>query len=298
MTEFTESLTWPPRADDLKQLYLNEGLSAMKIAKLYGLNYASEKTAESTILYHLKKNGIERRDCADHVRKVTEEMVDEWVRRYESGESLKTISGGKLSPVTVFLHLRKRGVRLRDKIEAQIQAVTKHEKKPFTGTLDERYYLMGFTLGDLNIVRHGRAIRARTSTTHPGIATLFDELFGKYGFVHRYPRENKLTGYEWSLEVDLDKSFDFLLLAKQTKKSSSSTVTLFSASWQVSSMLRGPSTSTTRRMERALKCTSQMRTKNFSAGSRNESSFWATIPTWRLASKIASDWDMSLEEKS
>jgi len=34
----------------------------MKIAKMYGPRYASSKTAESTILYHLKRNGIKRRD--------------------------------------------------------------------------------------------------------------------------------------------------------------------------------------------------------------------------------------------
>src|SRR5580658_435801 len=80
-------LVWPPTTEDLKRLYVDEGLSAAKIAARYGLKYASPKTAESTVLHHLKKNGITRRDKADHLRKVTEEMVDEWVKRYEAGES-------------------------------------------------------------------------------------------------------------------------------------------------------------------------------------------------------------------
>jgi len=43
------------------------------------------------------------------------------------------------------------------------------------------------------------------------MANLFVNLFGSSGLVHRYPRECALTGYEWNLEVDLDRSFEFLL---------------------------------------------------------------------------------------
>jgi hypothetical protein len=96
-----EGLVWPPTKEDLERLYLVERLSAAKIAKVYDLKYDSPKVAESTILYQLKKNGIVRRDRAEHVRKVTSEMVDGWVKRYEAGESLKqiaenaVISGGR-----------------------------------------------------------------------------------------------------------------------------------------------------------------------------------------------------------
>ncbi len=81
----------------------------MKIAKAYGLRYASDKTAESTILYHLKKNGIARREPAAHSRKATPYIVDEWVARYQKGESLKQIAGDAVDSVTVYNHLRKRG---------------------------------------------------------------------------------------------------------------------------------------------------------------------------------------------
>ncbi len=209
--EADSKLVWPPTKEDLQRLYVEQKLSARKIAKLYGLKYASEKTAESTILYHLKRNGIQRRDPAAHVRKVTEKMVDEWVRRYQAGESLKQIAGGEVSPVTVFLHLRKRGVRLRDKIEALIETITKHPKTPFNGNPMDKAYLKGFALGDLHVTRHGRAIRVKTGTTHPAMAKLFEELFKKYGPVYRYPRRAKWTGYEWSLDADLDYSFEFLL---------------------------------------------------------------------------------------
>ena len=207
-------LDWPPRKEDLQRLYVDEHLSAAKIAKLYGLKYANPKTAESTVLFHLKRAGIARRDPAEHVRKVTEEMVDGWVRRYQAGESLRQIAGDQVGAVTIFNHLRRRGIKLREKVEAQIKAVTKYRRSPFAGDAFDRAYLLGFVLGDCAVVRHGRAVRVRTATTHPAMAELFDDLFGRYGCVKKYPRASRLTGFEWSLEVDLDDSFEFLLDAK------------------------------------------------------------------------------------
>jgi len=212
MSESAEStLSWPPRKEDLQRLYVDEHLSAMKIAQRYVLKYASPKTAESTVLYHLKKAGISRRDCAEHVRKVTDEMVDEWVKRYGSGESLKQIAGQKVDPVSVWVHLKKRGLRLRDKVEAQIQAVRKHERRPFEGSACAEAYLLGFARGDLYVTPHGRSVRVRTTTSHPAMTRLFRELFSQYGHVYEYPRRSQLSGFEWSLDCDLDASFQFLL---------------------------------------------------------------------------------------
>lgn len=204
-------LVWPPTKEDLERLYLDQKLSAAKIAKAYGLKYKNAKVAESTVLYELKKNGIKRRDKAEHIRKVTKEMVDQWIERYQKGESLKQIAGEIVDPVTVWNHLSRRGLKLREKVEAQIQAVKKYERRPFQGDSVEKAYLIGLRYGDLHVMRHGRAIRVRVSTTHPAMATLFENLFSPYAHVSWYPREAKLTGYEWTLEADLDGSFHFLL---------------------------------------------------------------------------------------
>ncbi len=204
-------LAWPPLAEDLKRLYLEQKLSAAKIAKVYGLNYASEKTAESTILHHLKKNGIRRRDAAAHVRKVTDSMVDDWILRYQKGESLKQIAGREVGPVTVFNHLRKRGLKLRDKVEAQISAVKKFQKHSFDGGAFEKGYFLGLARGDLNVKRHGRAVRIRTSSTHPAMIDLVTSILAPYGPVRVRPRLSRLVGYEWSVEAELDFSFKFLL---------------------------------------------------------------------------------------
>jgi len=209
-------LAWPPTKEDLQRLYVDQKLSAAKIAKVYGLEYASVKTAESTVLHHLKKNGINRRDPAEHIRKITEEMVDAWVVRYQNGESLKQIAGDAVDPVSVFNHLHKRGVRLRDKVEAQIEAVTKFRKFPFDGTERDRAYLLGFARGDLNVKRHGRAIRVKTTSSHPAMIELFISLFCRYGPTREYPKFFESFGHEWTVEGELDRTFEFLLTEKLT----------------------------------------------------------------------------------
>lgn len=209
-----ENLVWPPRAEDLRRLYVEKHLSAAKIAARYGLKYDSPKTAESTVLYHLKRNGISRRDKAEHIRKVTEEMVDGWVKRYGAGESLKQLAGNEFSPVTVFFHLRKRGITLRDKVEAQIKAVTKHKRLQFDGSGSQRDYFLGFAWGDCAIERHGRGVRVKTGSTHPEFVALFKALFSRYGNLRSYPTAARIVPAELNMEIDLDGSFEFLLKKK------------------------------------------------------------------------------------
>jgi hypothetical protein len=201
---------WPPKKEDLEELYLAQRLSAMKISRVYGLKYPNPKSGETMVLWYLRKYGIQRRDKAEHIRKVTEEMVDEWVKRYAQGESLKQIAGALVDPVTVFTHLKRRGAQLRDRVEAQIKAVTKYQRKPFSGDPYERAYLLGFAFGDLHVSAHGRAVRVKTATTHPAMITLFSSLFRNYGHILLSPRRSRLVDFEWSLQVDLDSSFGFL----------------------------------------------------------------------------------------
>ena len=81
------ALSWPPNKEDLERLYLGGRPSARRIAELYGLarRYKTPEVAESTVLYQLRKNGIERRDPAEHIRKATETVVDDRVARYLTG---------------------------------------------------------------------------------------------------------------------------------------------------------------------------------------------------------------------
>ena len=70
----------------------------------------------------------------------------------------------------------------------------------------------------MHVVKHGRAVRIRVSTTHPAMANLFESLFSSYGHVTRCPRTAKLVGFEWTLECDLDGSFEFLLRKPSLEK--------------------------------------------------------------------------------
>ncbi len=194
----------------MERLYLVEKLSAAKIARLYGLKHPNPKSSETLVLYHLRMFGIARRDAAAHMRKVTEPIIDEWVKRYTAGESLKQVAGSEFSPVTVWNHLKGRGLQLRNKIEAQILAVSIHDKRPFDGKENDSAYLIGFAAGDLSTTKHGRAIRVRTSTTHPAMAELFDGLFGRFDPIYTYPKRAPWTNFEWSFDADLDSSFAFL----------------------------------------------------------------------------------------
>ena len=83
--------------------------------------------------------------------------------------------------------MKARGLVLRDKIDAQIQAVTKYDRKSFSGDRIERAYLMGLRYCDLDAAKHARAVRVRVSTTHPAMADLFESLFSPIVHILRYP---------------------------------------------------------------------------------------------------------------
>jgi hypothetical protein len=65
----------------------------------------------------------------------------------------------------------------------------------------------------LNAYRESRhTIRARLSTTHPAMASLFKACFGSYGHCSRVPDKAYLPGhYCWKLSVNLDETFNFII---------------------------------------------------------------------------------------
>ncbi len=77
------------------------------------------------------------------------------------------------------------------------------------------------------MVRHGRAIRVRTSTTHPAMAQLIRQLFLPHGAIHEYPKKAQFVEYEWCLDCDVDGSFEFLLNPKDSMKAIFSSQQLF-----------------------------------------------------------------------
>jgi hypothetical protein len=89
---------------------------------------------------------------------------------------------------------------------------SKHKRRSFDGTEDDRDYMLGFRNGDLTAWQvSGTAIMVTSSTTHPAFADLFHQLFDKYGPVYQYPMYDGERGYKWKLATRLDNSFQFLL---------------------------------------------------------------------------------------
>jgi hypothetical protein len=157
----------------------------------------------------------------------TKQKIRRFLQRlhHEERISLSDIAkliGNKTSGYTSWL-ARQLGIQPRDFEEARIagirQKVRKYERKPFDGTDEDKAYLLGLRHGDISASRpFGDATRVSTSTTHPAMDELFNELFEPYGHVYRHPRYKKDTRtYEWNLSAILDESFGFLMA--ETKSS-------------------------------------------------------------------------------
>jgi len=85
-------------------------------------------------------------------------------------------------------------------------------RRPFSGSLIDRCYMLGFAEGDLDVRRAStNAILVSSTTTHPSFSACFRELFEQYGPVYHYPVYEKVRGYRWKVAARLDNSFSFLL---------------------------------------------------------------------------------------
>lgn len=96
------------------------------------------------------------------------------------------------------------------------QARIKFPGKDFVGTNQEKSYMIGFRLGDLNCYKktpHSRVLIARCHTTDKDQVKALKTMFDKYGNIK--VSENK---DHYHVNVHLNNSFDFLLSKKlQTK---------------------------------------------------------------------------------
>ncbi|MDA4116030.1 MAG: hypothetical protein OK442_05700 [Thaumarchaeota archaeon] len=85
--EDSPKLTWPPTKEDLQRLYVEQKLSASKIAKIYGRNTNNPRSGAFLILYYLKKHGFQRRDRVAELAKETERMVATWKEKHPKREN-------------------------------------------------------------------------------------------------------------------------------------------------------------------------------------------------------------------
>jgi len=80
--EDSPKLTWPPTKEDLQRLYVEQRLSAAKIAKVYGHETGNPRSGAELIRHYLKKYGIERRNRVAELAKDTEDMVTTWKQKH------------------------------------------------------------------------------------------------------------------------------------------------------------------------------------------------------------------------
>jgi len=122
---------------------------------------------------------------------------------------------GKLFDVqydTVTRWLKRLKIKIRERTDIVSEALITYKRTPFSQDNNEKAYLLGLRYGDISAQKHGRHIRVSVGTNHPSLLYLFKSSFEKYSKVNFYPKYNKLTKlYYWSVYVDLDNTFNFLL---------------------------------------------------------------------------------------
>ncbi|MCF8884814.1 MAG: LAGLIDADG family homing endonuclease [Aigarchaeota archaeon] len=95
-----------------------------------------------------------------------------------------------------------------------LHLAAKHELKSFNGTTEEKYYMVGFRLGDLYIrTISDYRIMASVSSSRPAMEEIIEEVFSRYGPIDKHVyKHNKYDIYEISYRVILHRpSFDFLI---------------------------------------------------------------------------------------
>lgn len=181
----------------LRKLYLKSKLSTSAIAKIYGCNHV-------TILNYLKKYNISRRSKLGNRRaiKIKREILDNLYHNKKMTQKQIAHKFG-YSRYGIQRWMKIYNIKSRSFSEAN----TKYPKFDFDGGLNEKAYLIGFRLGDLNVYKVHNLIQVRCSTTIDAQAILINDLFKKYGNVHIW----KATRGTLEIIVLLNQSFEFLL---------------------------------------------------------------------------------------
>lgn len=188
--------------DTLIDLYSRQKLSTDVIAKLLSCN------SHVTILNYLKKYNIPSRSKLGNRISINisrETLVDFYHDKKLTQKQIAKFFGNQ-SDTGIRRLMKYYGIRTRDYSEAN----TKYPKFNFSGNLNEKAYLIGFRLGDLNIYKVHELIQVRCSSTIKEQAELFKALFNNYGHV------DITTAKRGTLEmvVLLNQSFDFLISKK------------------------------------------------------------------------------------
>ncbi|MBU1930493.1 hypothetical protein KJ972_03230 [Candidatus Micrarchaeota archaeon] len=129
-------------------------------------------------------------------------------------QTLSTRRIGKLLSIprsTIYRKLKEGNIPIRDIAESHIS-----NKKPFSNSLVDKAYLIGFRIGDLNVTKNGpksRTIQVKTGTTINAQVRLFESLFNAYCKVWKKKTEKGKI----NMQAGLDESFSFLLPKEEAR---------------------------------------------------------------------------------
>ena len=178
----------------LEQLYTVDQLSTYKIAKKY---YCDAKTVYSYLKFY---------KIATRPRKVVlinkNKLLTLYVKKRYSLSKIAAMYG--CHPVAILKKMERFGIDRRTISETS----TKHIKKDFSGDNEEKAYLIGFRLGDLNVRKEGNLIRVGCGTTKSAQLNLIQGLFKNYGpgWITEKDRQGR-----FHIDFSLNRSFNFLI---------------------------------------------------------------------------------------
>jgi len=190
------------KKEQLEDLYYNKKLSLIQIGKEFGCH-------DTNILYWLKKFDIKRRPAQNpNTVHISKEILEDlyWNKNWTT-QQIANKFGIKFGR-SILKKFKKLGIPSK----TVSQATTKKFKKPFSGNLIEKAYFLGLRAGDFYSKQKNISVRVQTTSTHTAQINLTKESFDRYGETKIYLSKNKARPDEWFIYVDLDVSFEFLLI--------------------------------------------------------------------------------------
>lgn len=197
---------------ELKKLYLYRKFSIKQISKKLGVSYWY--IWKSMKNFKIKARSLSEANTLNNLkRKII--IQKEKLKKLYLNKRLSSIQIAKeynCHHSVILNRLKEHNIKRRGAVESN----TKYSKRDFDGTDQDKSYLLGFALGDLNVVKpnkNGKTIVIQGNSTIPEQIDLIRTLFNNYGSVKI--RDIK-TGFiqEKRITINLNYSFKFLLYKK------------------------------------------------------------------------------------
>lgn len=187
--------------NSLINLYLKQKLSTATIA------HQLDCHSHVTILKYLKLYNIPRRTRLGNRKPITiskQKLTSLYIEQHLTQSAIAKKFGHSLFGIQYLM--KKYKIKSRNYSIAN----TKYPKYDFSENEQEKAYLIGFRLGDLNVSKSHELIQVRCSTSVKGQVSLIQNLLDKYGHVHVW----KAKRGTWEIVALLNQTFNFLLPKK------------------------------------------------------------------------------------